>query len=255
MSDTAQATGVRFDSCLRFQMEPGWTSRPHHHGGCHELVLPLEGKLRTSVGNRKISAEPGQVMLYPGDLLHAPRAHGPKPLVMIVLRWTGGENLADLDEPDVRVDRQGRIRRQMEWILDIHPSRHGADRRTCEALTHTVVHELGRLQNPAHSALAERIRRFIREHLQEDISLDDLAREARLSKYHFARKFKRITGQTPMSLVNQMRIEAARSLILQTDLTLDAVAAQVGLADASHLSHAFRRLTGRTPGSLRREGA
>jgi transcriptional regulator GlxA family with amidase domain len=57
-----------------------------------------------------------------------------------------------------------------------------------------------------------------------------------------------------MRLVNQIRIEVAQSLLLQTHLTLDAIAAQVGLADASHLSHLFRRLTGRSPGSLRRQG-
>ncbi len=253
MLDPVQDSPVCFDSCFRFQMEPGWTGRPHHHGDCHEVALPLRGELRTSIGGRTMTAGRGQLMLYPAGMPHAPGTRGAEPLVMVVLRWRGGGSLADLSEPDVRPDRQQRIRRQMGWILDIHPSRHEADRRMCEALAHTVVHELGRLQNPAHGDLAERIRRFIRQHLHQPISLDDLAREARLSKYHFARKFKRITGQTPMSLVNQMRVEAARSLILQTDLTLEAVAAQVGLADASHLSHAFRRLTGRTPGSLRRE--
>jgi transcriptional regulator GlxA family with amidase domain len=56
-----------------------------------------------------------------------------------------------------------------------------------------------------------------------------------------------------MRLVNQIRIEVAQSLLLQTRLTLDAIAAQVGLADASHLSRLFRRLMGRSPGSLRRQ--
>jgi AraC-like DNA-binding protein len=172
---------------------------------------------------------------------------------MTVLRWLGGEHLARLTEPGVWHDRRERIRHQLDWLLDLHPSERRADRDAMDALTHMVVHELGRLQDPAPGDLAARTRAFVRANLQRRLTLDDLAAVAGLSKYHFARRLKQITGHAPMRLVNQIRAEVAHHLLLQTRLPLDAIAAEVGLADASHLSHLFRRLTGRSPGSVRRQ--
>ena len=173
------------------------------------------------------------------------------PLEQIALRWQGGANLARMSPLDARFDQHGRIRQQLDWILELYPGQNQANQGILDALTHTVIHEFGRLQNPRPSDLTMRIRAYIRTHLHQRMTLDDLAREADMSKYHFSRVFKQTTGQTPMELVNQMRVEKVQDLLLHTNLTLAAIAAQVGLVDASHLSHMFRLLTERSPGSLR----
>ena len=245
---------VCFDSCLRLRIEPGWVKEPHGHGHCHELTLVVRGALNTAIAGRAIAGKAGSVLLYPRSLTHAPATEGDEALEMVVLRWAGGEHLARLTEPGVWHDRKERIRHQLDWLLELHPSGRMADRGAVDALTHTVVHELGRLQDPAPGDLATRIRAFVRANLQRRLTLDDLAAVAGLSKYHFTRRLRQATGQSPMRVVNQIRIEVAQSLLLQTRLTLDAIAAQVGLADASHLSHLFRRLMGRSPGSIRRLG-
>jgi AraC-like DNA-binding protein len=242
---------LRFSDCFRFRVEPGWESPLHGHGNCHEIAVPLRGEVQTAIAGQLIAAHFGEILLYPAGIPHAPAAAGSRPFDMLTLRWVGGEGLACFRQPCVLTDRQGRIRRQLDWLIDLTPPSGLADRRMADALTYSVIHELGRLQDPARSGLGEQMRRFIRAHIAERLTLEDLASQARLSKYHFARRFKKVTGQTPMGLVNQMRIEKARALILQTDFTLEAVARQVGLADASHLSHLFRRLTGAPPGALR----
>jgi transcriptional regulator GlxA family with amidase domain len=61
-----------------------------------------------------------------------------------------------------------------------------------------------------------------------------------------------LTGLTPMEDLRQLRLEAARDLLLTTDLPLKAIAPRTGLGDEYHLSRLFRRAFGIAPGALRR---
>ncbi len=254
MTRNAAPDDMEFVDCIHYLFEWQWVGGPHRHEGAHEMVLVVRGQVRTAVGGRALSGRAGDVMIYPGDLDHAPAAVGGERLETISLLFCGGERLGRLAGPEVRFDRNERLRHQLEWVLDLHPSSGPADRRAVAALAQTALHELGRLANPAAGDLPGRIRRYIRRNLTGRIALDDLAAEAGLSRFHFARTFREATGTTPMRLVSQMRVDAAGDLLRRTDLPLEAIAARVGLADASHLSHLFRRLTGRPPGAVRRGG-
>lgn len=242
---------VRFVTCHSLHFGANWVCPVHRHEEGHELILVLRGGIRIRRGSDPV-ARAGDLLLYPQNLEHAPLSEGIEPLEGIVLHWSGGGYLANLDKEDECSDLHERIWRQLHWLLGLYPSHNPADQKMFDALTYTIVHELGQLQRSAMSSLAMRIRVYIRNHLPERITLNDLAHEAHMSKYHFSRTFRKITGQTPIAFVNQMRVQAARELLRESDLPLDAIAAMVGLADASHLSHLFRRLTGATPGSIRK---
>ena len=74
---------------------------------------------------------------------------------------------------------------------------------------------------------------------------------AHLSEFHFARQFKRATGLAPHQFVIAQRVQRAKALIRDGRLPLAAVAASVGFASQSHLSHHFKRLVGCTPAEFR----
>jgi AraC-like DNA-binding protein len=97
-----------------------------------------------------------------------------------------------------------------------------------------------------------RVCEFVESHIEDDINLESLAAEARLSVYHFARGFKLSTGVSPLRYVLEQRVERARQLLVQTDLPLSAIASAVGFFDQGHFSRQFRRLVGTTPSSFRR---
>ena len=97
-----------------------------------------------------------------------------------------------------------------------------------------------------------RVCEFVESHLEDDINLETLAAEARLSVYHFARGFKLSTGVSPLRHVLEQRIKRARQLLVQTDLPLSAIASAVGFFDQGHFSRQFRSLVGTTPSSFRR---
>lgn len=88
---------------------------------------------------------------------------------------------------------------------------------------------------------------IINDRLSEDLTIDELAREARYSKWHFQRLFKSATGESVHEYVTRIRVNHADEL-LRTGSSVQSAARSVGFADASHLSRHFRDQFGITPG-------
>ena len=78
-------------------------------------------------------------------------------------------------------------------------------------------------------AALRRVRALVEEELSADLSLDDLAGAAGLSRAHFARAFRASTGQTPYAYLRARRVERARILLAGTDLSAAAIAAATGV--------------------------
>jgi transcriptional regulator GlxA family with amidase domain len=96
---------------------------------------------------------------------------------------------------------------------------------------------------------------FIAGNLGERFTLDDLARQAGVSRFHFARLFRISTGDSPMAYLLKSRIERAKQMLLQDDRPVCEIAAALGFCDQSHLTRTFRRLTGLTPREFARRHA
>ncbi|HEX6625350.1 MAG TPA: AraC family transcriptional regulator, partial [Pyrinomonadaceae bacterium] len=96
-----------------------------------------------------------------------------------------------------------------------------------------------------------RVLSYIAENHGQDLSLEDLAGEAAMSTFHFAREFKRTTGTTPHQYLIKFRVERAKALLAEGGMPLVEVGAQAGFSHQSHFTRLFRRLTGTTPQSYR----
>jgi AraC family transcriptional regulator len=82
-------------------------------------------------------------------------------------------------------------------------------------------------------------------------SLDRMASEAGMSVSHFSRLFKKATGRSPSQYFIHLRMETARELLLESDLSILCVALEVGYASPSYFAQLFRRHTGITPREYR----
>ena len=77
-----------------------------------------------------------------------------------------------------------------------------------------------------------------------DLSLDDYAKMCNMSRFHFARTFREITGKSPIEYRNKIRIDHACELLLDTSDTVSEIAERVGFSSAIYFSDAFRRALG-----------
>ncbi len=91
---------------------------------------------------------------------------------------------------------------------------------------------------------------YINEHLDQNLSLAELAAIIQLSAYHFARLFKQSTGVSPHQYLIRCRVERAKQLLQKGDLAIAQVAQTVGFASQAHLNYHFKRLEGMTPKML-----
>ena len=92
---------------------------------------------------------------------------------------------------------------------------------------------------------------FMHDHCGRELSLREIAEAVYVSEFHFARLFKKITGQTPHAYLAVLRVAKARCLLAETDLAITDVGAQVGYASQSHFTKIFRAATGATPKAFR----
>ncbi len=81
----------------------------------------------------------------------------------------------------------------------------------------------------------------VRERLHEDLDLDRLAAEARMSRRSFTRQFKALTGTTVLQWLLTERLHRAQRLLEQTDQSIEAIAQMAGFGSAESLRHHFRK--------------
>lgn len=101
--------------------------------------------------------------------------------------------------------------------------------------------------------------RRARDHLDRnfasDVGLDEAARIALVSKFHFLRLFTGAYGVTPGVYVANRRIERAQDLLRTTNLTVTEVCMAVGYSSLGSFATRFREITGETPGAFQRRWA
>lgn len=103
-----------------------------------------------------------------------------------------------------------------------------------------------RCTTDALNARMRAVRDYIHTEYASDISVDDLARLAGLSQFHFIRAFRRQFNLSPSAYLNQIRLKEARRLLTTGNSAADTATA-VGFYDQSHLTKHFKRTYGITP--------
>jgi AraC family transcriptional regulator len=111
--------------------------------------------------------------------------------------------------------------------------------------------------NKASSPTERRILRVL-DHIHDnpagDLSLDALADVAALSRFHWHRLFRAVTGETVAQAVRRIRLDKASVALVQTDAPVAEVARSVGYDSADSFARAFREGFGTTPAAFRRRG-
>lgn len=99
----------------------------------------------------------------------------------------------------------------------------------------------------------ERVLEFIKYHYAEPITIEDMRKDIHISRYHFIRLFRRITGVTPYQYLTNYRINISKTLLRSTDKTVAEIAENSGFLDTSNFIVQFKKHTGQKPLQYRRD--
>jgi AraC family transcriptional regulator len=139
------------------------------------------------------------------------------------------------------------------WAL-ARALREGAPALYADTVAHAMIaHLVHRSSDPvvSHGDLGP-VLDYLRDHLGEDVTLDQLARLASLSKYHFIRTFRAMLGVTPHRYLTGLRMSRAAELLTGTAQSVQQVAFTCGYRSPGQFAAAFKREYGVSPRNFRR---
>jgi AraC family transcriptional regulator len=131
-----------------------------------------------------------------------------------------------------------------------------------ETLANLVTFELARVTSSQRASLSNQcgltpgqmrlIVEYIDNHLNEKITISELAALVNLTRFHFMRAFKQTAGVPPLQFMIRRRVERAKELLTEPQTSVGEIAGRTGFGSPILMSRAFRRILGTTPSALRR---
>lgn len=94
---------------------------------------------------------------------------------------------------------------------------------------------------------------YILTHLEEDLQLDDLAREANMSRSYYSTMFKKLNGISVWNYIINQRIAKAQYMLEQSLVPIIEISEKCGFNNLSNFNRAFKKITGKTPHEYRKE--
>ncbi|HEX2855361.1 MAG TPA: helix-turn-helix domain-containing protein [Opitutaceae bacterium] len=114
-----------------------------------------------------------------------------------------------------------------------------------------VANELMIAQTTSEPLAVTKARAFIAEHLDEELSLEQVARAAGMSAFYFCKVFKGATGVTFTDYVARARVEQTKQLLLNPNTRISEAAYAAGFQSLSQFNRVFRRIEGQAPTAYR----
>ena len=223
----------------------------------HKLYYILSGSCVIEMGGTKYTGKKGQLFFIPARTRHSFYHENEDYVTKHWIHFSFDANTQDpfadrklpafvtVDQPGV-MDRAFRIAyRRAQSLSDLLLQK----AKILEILG-TFLRlsgcEEGQTEDPVRGAMG-----YIHTHLQENITVAQLAQIAHLHPNYFIRMFKQTVGMPPLRYVTLAKIERGKMLLEQTELPVSDIAASLGYSDPAHFSRVFKSICGYSPRQFR----
>jgi len=281
MTSTLQIRGFHIN-----MVEPGWTFRSHHHP-TFELLYCWHGRVIERFGEEPVSFQEGDWLLIPPGMRHSTENNSPSrfaylsflfdiddPTFRVWLKKNAAGKFSQAEISStylpqhlksvenlvqkcmIESDEQSENVRQTAISLSF------SDKLLLQATVLMLIREMVslRMKHPQQAAAvngeatpheveaAHRMGEYINARLHEsDMSIQKMAAHVCLSRVQCHKLFTKVYGMSPRQYMTMMRLKKAKELLIQTDLTIDAISEQSGFSSPGHFSRQFKRWTGVAP--------
>lgn len=223
-----------------------------HRHPWHELIYVVSGDYKVWVDEREVEVPNGSSVVYPANVEHRPKVNNTN---ILLVQWRDRPNVGtdeSIDElPRVTTDPRGAVRSAVHW-LETWAADDNTDAADLDACLRVLLRLHAGSLDPAEADPVARARRYLASNLQENVTVDGIARNVGMSRSQLARAFRQRYGMSPMAWRRDCRLDLAMELLQDAGTHLDQIAHQTGYATGSHLSNLLWRERGIRPRDLRR---
>lgn len=164
----------------------------------------------------------------------------------------------ELSAPIFTLQSSTKIPIYLKTMLQLHKEKHLQNEVLCSNLLMSCLTEvLVQVHTPSSStqlpSTIKTIQTFIEHHFQDTLTLDILAKEFSISKYHLSRIYKRYTGFSPIDYLISLRINYAKQLLRFSDFTIEQIAYEIGINNTSHFINLFKKREELSPLQFRKK--
>ena len=232
------------------------------------LIYCLEGEGRMSLDKQTIRVKSGDILLLPRGTAHKYQALSKDPWTIYWVHFDGhhaddfmqhllpgGNSISSFK---ISLGYHSRLVSDFETLLETRRASYNlnaylfAANQLRQILSHiAVLGPLARQRAAGESLDLEKIHSLMQSHVHEQLDLETLAEASNLSKYHFVKKYKELTGTTPINHFIHLKIERACHLLDASSQSIGEIAFAVGYEDAYYFSRIFKKMMGVSPSQYR----
>lgn len=225
------------------------------------LIYCVRGRAALTVESREHTVHGGQVVMLRQGLTHRYRADDEDPWTIYWVHFSGSRAADYLRRSDgnpfevvVNVGILTKVMTDFGALLDARHSTypHAAFVHAANNLKQLVCYLAMPRPEAAEADIVDRANALMLERLSFGITLDELAEAVHLSRHHFARRYRALTGTAPLARFNQIRMDRACQMLDGTSHSISTVADKLGFEDPYYFSRLFRRVVGLSPSQYRR---
>ena len=235
-------------------------SRPRHDS--HLLIYCSEGRGQLYTANHAYPVGPGDLLFLPAGMAHSYKADPEQPWTIYWVHYRGqlAEHYNQLfagDSPLLSLGPQPRLVAEFEALYALRSAGYALPefihaacqlKQMLSLLGNLVVRHGGQ---PGQAIDLDYIQQLMHRNLDGKLDLASLAAECQLSKYHFARRFKQLTGHSPIQHFIHLKIEHACQLLDSSEDSVKQIAWKVGYQDPYYFSRLFKQVIGQSPRQYR----
>ena len=239
----------------------------HEHAHLTEAVLIYQGAGIFMIGGRRYTAKTGDFVIYNSHTVHDEFGGNGEELHTYCLGVSNlqlpGQEAGQLVPtgicPVISTEKDYHTYLQLCRMIECEiQTAKGAD--TANLLARALLTKLARClltkgvkEEQRQDSLAARMRRYIDNHYQEELRLSDIAQAMHANAYYLSHVFKEECGFSPMKYATLRRIGESQNLLINTDMTITAIGAQIGYNNSNYFQNVFRNAVGISPGEYRKK--
>lgn len=231
------------------------------------FIYCIDGKGWYRVNDRQYAVSANQYFILPANVPHAYGSDDASPWTIYWIHFRGvaapyyirEESLSPLT---INPEKHSRISHRINLFEEIfHTLNAGYSMENLHYAASLFHYYLGSLryihqyreavESHDNKNIVETAVHYMKENIEKDLSLKDIADYAGYSTYHFSKLFKKEIGHAPMTYFNLLKIRQACVLLDSTDMKVNQICFKTGIEDVYYFSRLFRKIMGISPTEYR----